>query len=133
MHFKSLFLAAAILFVGISTAMAQGGPPPGGLPFGGPPPGDDVGGPMMSADMFKEKLQLTDEQAKKLQVLLDELKKVFESMRDKDPGDESARKAAFEKIDKQRDEILVKAKAFLTADQYKKLTEMMKPQRPPEQ
>ena len=132
MHFKSLFLAAVVSFIGVSTVMAQG---PGGGP-GGPPPGGEgggPGGPMMSADAFKEKLQLTDEQAKKLQALLDELKKIFESMRGKDLSDESTRKAAFEKIDKQRDEIMAKAKDFLSADQYKKLTEMMKPPRPSEQ
>ena len=85
----------------------------------------------MSADKLKEKLQLTDEQATKLQALLDELKKSFEAMRKKDADDKTAKKASFEKADKDREKILAKSKDFLSADQYKKLLEMMKPPRPP--
>ena len=84
MRTPRIFLTTLFLAVGGMTLLAQDEPPPdekgngssnsrkGGGPGGAPP--------FLSIDKLKEELELTDEQAKKLQPLLNQVKALFDKM-----------------------------------------------------
>jgi len=133
MKMKHTILAAMLLAAGGFTLWAQDDPPPPPEDGQGPGgPGGDHGGPGgpmgLSLDKLKTDLKLTDEQAAKLQPLLDKIKELFKSMREEmhdlmESGDHDAMKAKMEEIQKKILSILEPAKEFLSADQYKTLVE----------
>jgi len=124
-----------------ATLMAQEGQPPAGGPGRGGPSGGPHG-PMinLSVEQLKTDLKLTDDQVKKLQPLVDQVKTLFDTwrkemmaMRGEHRGapDMTAMRAKMEELKKQIADAIVPAKAFLTAEQFQQLSDKVKlPERP---
>ena len=135
MNVKTTFFTALLLAAGGITLLAQDGAPDQGNRRGG-----QRGGPggiaALTIDKLKTELKLTDEQATKLTPLLEELKKISQDMRKqlkelRDSGaDRDAMKTKMTELRAQMLKTLEPAKEFLSADQYKALTEKLN-RRPP--
>jgi|GEM_PF-3310496 len=84
-------------------------------------------------EMLKEKLQLTDDQAKQLRTLMGEVRQAREGMKGELDALRTKHRqemtALLAKIEAKRQEILAKAKAFLSAEQYQKLLELLSQRR----
>ncbi len=104
----------------------QGGPSSGERqgPPAGNPPGErheaQPGGQQDRATMMKEKLGLTDEQAEKVQAVMQEFHEKAHALREKAGGQPSP-----DEMRELREERDTKLKAILTADKFARLQEMM--------
>jgi len=129
MKMKSLLFSAAVFTLGCLTVSAQEAPPAGG-------PGNGPGGkaPMkLTVEGLKGELKLTDDQVKKLQPLVDKVnadreafRKEMMAEREKNAGTPPDREKMKGKMEEQRKKVmdtLAPAKEFLSADQFKQLTE----------
>lgn len=130
MKMKHLFIAAAVsAFSGLSL-MAESAAPATETPTtpavtAAPKKGEGHG------KMMQERLGLNEEQAQKLKALFDEAKQAresvkaeFEAIKTKEQQLRKEREALRTKVEQKHKEIIAKAKAFLTDEQYKKLMEM---------
>ena len=124
---KNLFVALLLAVGGVSL-IAQDGPPPDEGKGG---PGKGKGGPMMlTIEKLKEDLKLSDEQATKLAPLLTQANELRASSRKemkelRDSGDKDAIRAKMQEMQAKIVKAFEPAKDFLSADQYKSLTEKL--------
>ena len=129
---KTLLIALLMSASGI-TLMAQDGPPPdegNGAPGGRKGKGD---GPMsmLSVDTLKKELTLTDDQVTKLTPLIDKAKELFKALgkemrkNRENGGDMEDMREKMEETHAKMLKIFEPAKDFLSAEQYKALTEKL--------
>jgi Spy/CpxP family protein refolding chaperone len=109
-----VMLAAGSLTAGTLVACAHGG--------------DHQRSPEKRIEFMKKELNLTDAQAAQIKTIYANNEAAFKADRDamKAAADDNAKKAAFQKMRADREQVEAQVKAVLTADQQAKLAEKMK-------
>jgi Spy/CpxP family protein refolding chaperone len=109
-----VMLAAGSLTAGTLVACAHGG--------------DHQRSPEKRIEFMKKELNLTDAQATQIKTIYANNEAAFKADRDamKAAADDNAKKAAFQKMRADREQVEAQVKAVLTADQQAKLAEKMK-------